>query len=94
MSYLLGLYRRLQLGRHVFKTFLNCHRQTLLPLLPFYRALINDWATFAQSRRLLPSSLAFIYQEPIFYNPFLTAAPQPTSLPRHRTNRLIGISVL
>ena len=85
MSYFLGLYRRLQLGRHVFKTFLSCHRQTLLPLPPFYRALIDDWATFAQMRRLPPSSLGFIYQEPIFYNPFLTAAPRPAALPRpHR----------
>ena len=81
MTYFLDTYRQLGLGRLVFKTFLSCHRQTLLPLPSFYRALLQDWDQVTQDRRTPPSTLPLIYQEPIFYNPFVTSPTRTDAIP-------------
>ena len=81
MRHFLNAYRDLHLGENVFKTFISCHRQTLLPLPPFYRTLFLDWVALTGNQRRSPTSLACIYQEPIFHNPLLAEARPPPALP-------------
>ena len=81
MRHFLNLYRNLHLGENVFKTFISCHRETLLPLPLFYRTLLTDWVGLTGNCRSSPTQLAHIYHEPIFHNPFLATSSNPAVFP-------------
>ena len=71
MELFLDKYKSLNLGKNVFKAFLNTRAANSSQLPQFYSTLIRDWVALTKSERPSPDTLELIYNEPIFYNQFI-----------------------
>ena len=70
MIEILNQYKQANLGKSVFKTFLNPHFARQLPT--YYSKLLTAWSNFLQDKRCRPSNIDQILTEPLFDNRFLT----------------------
>ena len=69
MIEILNQYKQANLGKIVFKTFLNTYYIRQLPT--YYNKLLTAWANFLQDKRYKPSNIKQILTEPLFDNRFV-----------------------
>ena len=73
MTYYLDKFRNAGQGPWTMLTFLNDPNRSSLP--DFYKELITGWRTMTLNRRPRPTTIEAIFNEPIYYNPFMPHKP-------------------
>ena len=66
----LNQYKQANLGKSVFKTFMNLHAARQLPT--YYSKLLIAWDNFLQDKRCRPTKINQVLTERLFGNRFLT----------------------
>ena len=71
MEFFLDKFKSLNLGKNVFKTYLDPRSAHASHLPQFYITMLKDWVTLTNNKRMAPKSLPLIYNEPLFFNKFI-----------------------